>query len=112
MTMPHLMNCSHSCEGWCLDCVKREHDELTVRAEDAEDEAVMLAAEIERLRKIATTLRAEKRYQLVREEQELLMGRWTKEESDKHLTGFDAETEKMVHGAASAAGGEEEKATG
>lgn len=72
----------------------------------------VLVAEIERLRKIVTSLRAEKRYQLVREEQELLMGRWTKEESDKHLTGFDAETEKMVHGAASAAGGEEEKVTG
>ncbi len=22
MTIPHLMNCSHSCDGWCLDCVK------------------------------------------------------------------------------------------
>lgn len=22
MTMPHLMNCSHSCDGWCLECVK------------------------------------------------------------------------------------------
>lgn len=22
MTMPHLMNCSHSESGWCLDCVK------------------------------------------------------------------------------------------
>ena len=21
MTMPHLMNCSHSPDGWCLDCV-------------------------------------------------------------------------------------------
>lgn len=21
MTMPHLMNCGHSAEGWCLDCV-------------------------------------------------------------------------------------------
>lgn len=27
MTMPHLMNCNHLCDGWCLDCVKREHDE-------------------------------------------------------------------------------------
>jgi len=27
MTMPHLMNCDHSHEGWCLACVKREHDE-------------------------------------------------------------------------------------
>lgn len=26
MTMPHLMNCPHSDSGWCLDCVKAEHD--------------------------------------------------------------------------------------
>jgi hypothetical protein len=33
MTMPHLMNCQHSEEGWCLDCVKSEHDsnEETIR---------------------------------------------------------------------------------
>jgi hypothetical protein len=28
MTMPHLMNCSHSESGWCLECVKEIHDEL------------------------------------------------------------------------------------
>ena len=28
MTMPHLMNCDHSDTGWCLDCVKAQHDEL------------------------------------------------------------------------------------
>ncbi len=26
MTMPHLMNCNHSDDGWCLDCVKELHD--------------------------------------------------------------------------------------
>jgi hypothetical protein len=26
MTMPHLMNCPHSPDGWCLDCVKSVHD--------------------------------------------------------------------------------------
>lgn len=26
MTMPHLENCQHSASGWCLDCVKAEHD--------------------------------------------------------------------------------------
>jgi hypothetical protein len=25
MTMPHLMNCEHAAEGWCLDCVGRLH---------------------------------------------------------------------------------------
>jgi hypothetical protein len=28
MTMPHLENCLHSETGWCLDCVKRQWDEL------------------------------------------------------------------------------------
>lgn len=28
MTMPHLMNCSHSPDGWCLGCVKSMHSEL------------------------------------------------------------------------------------
>lgn len=23
MTMPHLMNCAHSPDGWCLDCVAK-----------------------------------------------------------------------------------------
>jgi len=26
MTMPHLMNCSHISDGWCLDCVKSEYE--------------------------------------------------------------------------------------
>lgn len=26
MTMPHLMNCQHSHDGWCLRCVKELHD--------------------------------------------------------------------------------------
>lgn len=26
MTMPHLMNCSHSGEGWCIPCVKEAHE--------------------------------------------------------------------------------------
>jgi len=29
MTMPHLMNCSHSELGWCLECVGKLADELT-----------------------------------------------------------------------------------
>lgn len=27
MTIPHLMNCSHSESGWCLDCVKELWEE-------------------------------------------------------------------------------------
>lgn len=33
MTMPHLMNCNHSDEGWCLECVKQMHDELEAEAD-------------------------------------------------------------------------------
>ena len=33
MTLPHLMNCSHSGEGWCLDCVKELHDQWEMTAE-------------------------------------------------------------------------------
>lgn len=29
MTMPHLMNCPHSGQGWCLDCVKNYHDDTS-----------------------------------------------------------------------------------
>lgn len=27
MTMPHLMNCPHSADAWCLECVKKLNDE-------------------------------------------------------------------------------------
>lgn len=46
MTMPHLMNCAHLDDGWCLDCVVT----LNARAEAAEDRAE--AAE-QKLREIA-----------------------------------------------------------
>lgn len=35
MTMPHIMNCEHSEEGWCLDCVKKMHDEMEKAVEEA-----------------------------------------------------------------------------
>ena len=28
MTMPSLMNCSHSGDGWCLKCVKKQQDRV------------------------------------------------------------------------------------
>lgn len=28
MTMPHLMNCPHQGEGWCLNCVKEMGERL------------------------------------------------------------------------------------
>ncbi len=49
MTMPHLMNCSHSGDGWCLQCVgelQSEVDKMKELSEiasqivtDVEDEA-------------------------------------------------------------------------
>ena len=29
MTMPHLMNCDHQGDGWCLACVKAQWQEMT-----------------------------------------------------------------------------------
>lgn len=37
MTMPHLMNCDHSSDGWCLDCVKELWDDRRELAEAAID---------------------------------------------------------------------------
>jgi hypothetical protein len=36
MTMPHLMNCGHSDDGWCLDCVKALHAQLSAALQRAE----------------------------------------------------------------------------
>lgn len=51
MTMPHLMNCEHSTDGWCIPCVKRLHnrtawelaviDELCEAAEKVAGRAVL-----------------------------------------------------------------------
>ena len=44
MTMPHLENCPHLCDGWCLACVKAEHEvtektisDLMVQCEQLKD---------------------------------------------------------------------------
>ena len=37
MTMPHLMNCSHSPDGWCLDCVRELQSKI-----DKQDEVFNL----------------------------------------------------------------------
>lgn len=49
MTMPHLMNCSHSGDGWCLECVKALHDDF----ETAESESQRLRSERDRLLPVA-----------------------------------------------------------
>lgn len=35
MTMPHLMNCEHLADGWCLDCVGALHAKAERLEEDA-----------------------------------------------------------------------------
>ena len=43
MTMPHLMNCSHLGEGWCLDCVselQERHARLVEAAQAVIDEPI------------------------------------------------------------------------
>lgn len=37
MTISHLMNCDHSDEGWCLDCVKKLHDKYTLYVEKIDE---------------------------------------------------------------------------
>jgi hypothetical protein len=46
MTMPHLMNCGHSEDGWCLMCVH----ELNARLEMTNEQAVRLAEDLTRLK--------------------------------------------------------------
>jgi len=36
MTMPHLMNCEHQADGWCLDCVGKLQAECEALRKDAE----------------------------------------------------------------------------
>jgi hypothetical protein len=61
MTMPHLMNCPHSADGWCLDCVKELHDRFQARVNDfmtADSKAVAaLQAENDSLREDVATMR-------------------------------------------------------
>lgn len=45
MTMPHLMNCMHSEEGWCIPCVKELHADF----ETAENESRRLRQERDEL---------------------------------------------------------------
>lgn len=56
MTMPHLMNCGHSDDGHCLDCVKadweRHADELTAMRR----QVALLAAECKLHREFRTRL--------------------------------------------------------
>lgn len=37
MTMPHLMNCDHICNGWCLECVNEMHKELDTAKDEVRE---------------------------------------------------------------------------
>lgn len=43
MTMPYLMNCSHSPDGWCLSCVK----ELAAQLEEARRGFAVLCGDLQ-----------------------------------------------------------------
>lgn len=64
MTMPHLMNCRHSDVGWCLTCVKDEHDanesiikDLMVQCEGLKEENGAYDTRIEELEEQVVELR-------------------------------------------------------
>jgi len=44
--MPHLMNCPHSEEGWCLACVKEQWEEL----DKLKDAARVVVSRMEKIR--------------------------------------------------------------
>lgn len=63
MTMPHMMNCAHSDDGWCLNCVIK----LNSRVEAAEAQLVAIRAALggypdSDLASLATALRARAEY--------------------------------------------------
>lgn len=50
MTMPHLMNCGHSDDGHCLDCVKaagEERESLRAQLATAQAELALVTAEMD-----------------------------------------------------------------
>jgi hypothetical protein len=50
MTIPHLMNCSHSEDGWCLDCVAELHsqyEELSSELDEWKTAARIMASSLE-----------------------------------------------------------------
>ena len=49
MTMPHLMNCQHSEDGWCLDCVKGSWEQKQSETERLRAALFVAAAEIDAL---------------------------------------------------------------
>lgn len=56
MTMPHLMNCPHSVDGWCLACVKDLWDEIQQLREGSQKASSAAAEHISTLsRAIAGT---------------------------------------------------------
>lgn len=52
MTMPHLMNCRHSEDGWCLACVKEQYEELRIAIEEAARYEYCLQACTQRLEQV------------------------------------------------------------
>ena len=49
MTMPHLMNCQHSEDGWCLDCVKESREKKQSEIKRLRAVILVAATEIDAL---------------------------------------------------------------
>lgn len=92
MTMPHLMNCGHSDDGWCLDCVKAQWEELdALRAEHD-----VTLAEIDDLKAHIADLERE------RDEARAILDRG--EASDGHHTHRELYEYRMLYNAHAAHG--------
>ena len=53
MTMPHLMNCDHSPDGWCLACVKKLESEREAALIEAGKYEYTLQAIAQRIEPVA-----------------------------------------------------------
>jgi hypothetical protein len=65
MTMPHLMNCEHSSNGWCLDCVKMMHDRLQERLAELEEQVEFAKQESEKFKNECLTVLGDARQRRV-----------------------------------------------
>lgn len=41
--MPHLTNCAHSEDGWCLDCMKEQHEAIAPILRDCDELKTLIA---------------------------------------------------------------------
>jgi hypothetical protein len=100
MTMPHLMNCSHSEEGWCLECVSRLHNsEKTAWANsNSANSALMEVSERARLAEMALYDVQKERDALLKKNAQLLadvaMWKGNYESAELHVSSLMSRNER------------------